>query len=83
MDSFCPIGSIAFGGSHSGVVGTSVSVWFVIGILLRIHFYSLSEPGYFYRDAEDGIIDTGFLPVIGTQEILALGLYRDGLFLGD
>ncbi len=41
-----------------------------------------SKPGYFYRYAEDGIIDAGLLPVISTQEILALVLYRDGLFLG-
>ena len=37
-----------------------------------------SEPGYFYWYPEDGIIDTGFLPVISAQEILALVLYRDG-----
>ena len=42
-----------------------------------------SKPGYFYRHAEDGIIDAGLLPVISTQEILALVLYRDGLFLGN
>jgi hypothetical protein len=42
-----------------------------------------SEPCNFYRYPEDGIIDTGFLAVIGTQEILPLVLYREGLFLGN
>ena len=42
-----------------------------------------SEPRYFYRYPEDGIIDTGFLPVIGAHEILTLVLYREGLFLGN